>query len=238
MRIPDLTLECWDQVLRRVADELSKRSWTSQPWHTRDEEDLWHELASCILGSVVSFEQATLSFQLLYSAGLLRVPRHAGDLELFETSIANALAGRVVASQLSTNRCFPFPFLRARQLRQTAEVVYFGCGGLRQLLPCDVDPYFARAELVRIGCGVGPKQASLFLRNVGFENLAVLDRHVLQFMTVRGLVAAQIPVRTLAQYERAEREFVRYAEGIGIPVAQLDLAVWVAVRTLKRGCVA
>ena len=228
-----MTAGCWDTVLRHVAHELRERTYSLRHWHECEETDLWYELASCILGSVISFERADLCFQFLRSSGLLRLPGGADELEVFETKIAKALADGPPAQNFVSKQRHPFPFLRARQIRRTAEAIYFNEGGLRQILSRGA-PSFVRSELVRLACGIGPKQASLFMRNVGFDNLAVLDRHVIRFMVVRGLVTEQPKVRTLAQYEHMEVAFVQYAGNIGISVAELDLSVWIAMRVLKH----
>jgi N-glycosylase/DNA lyase len=87
---------------------------------------------------------------------------------------------------------------------------------------------------VSLASGVGPKQASLFLRNVGFANdLAVLDVHVLRYMDKMDLAPAitQI-VHTLEGYERIELAFCKHARDLGFPPLCFDLAVWIVMRVL------
>ena len=80
---------------------------------------------------------------------------------------------------------------------------------------------------------IGPKQASLFLRNVGFaEDLAILDVHVLRYLCwMDGASPAHQPkVSSLRQYERHERRISRHAREASVTVGDLDLAVWVTSR--------
>jgi N-glycosylase/DNA lyase len=91
-------------------------------------------------------------------------------------------------------------------------------------------------ELMKHMPGIGPKQASLFLRNVGYaENLAILDVHVLRFMRYIGLLRApEISVTTLRRYEVAEERLLAYSLGLGWPMATLDVAIWVVMRAAGR----
>lgn len=223
----------WDSLLRRVAGGLQGRAKSRGLWKDWKENELWNELVSCILGSVVTFEVADRCFRFLQTSGLLVLPTYAAELEAFELRIAEALAGRRPSPSVAAAPRHPFPALRARQLRRTAEAVYFRVGSLHRVLSSGC-PASVRAELIRVACGIGPKQGSLFMRNIGLGDFAVLDRHVLRFMVLRGLVPTQPHVHTLPKYERVELIFSKYAQHIGIPVHELDLSVWIAMRVLTQ----
>jgi len=82
-------------------------------------------------------------------------------------------------------------------------------------------------------CGFGPKQTSMFLRNVSSSySLAILDRHALRFMNMVGLVSEQemSMSSTLPRYEAIEGRFGRYAVDIGYPTGYVDWAVWIVMR--------
>jgi N-glycosylase/DNA lyase len=84
--------------------------------------------------------------------------------------------------------------------------------------------------------GIGPKQASLFLRNTGFGGeLAVLDVHVLRFMEYMGL-CPKVPktVSTLREYEALEQILLGYARGLGWGLQVLDQAIWISMRVAKK----
>ena len=94
------------------------------------------------------------------------------------------------------------------------------------------EPGLVRRHLIAEVVGLGPKQASLFLRNVGRgHRLAVLDRHVVRFMHLLGISATGGPVASIAAYERMEAAFVAYADYRRVSANALDLAVWVVMRT-------
>lgn len=96
-----------------------------------------------------------------------------------------------------------------------------------------------RRELTRLRCGVGPKQASLFLRNVGTSNdLAVLDTHSLRFMRIVGLAPSATPPRDLRDYERREERLRAYALGFAQPMGLFDAALWIVMRAARSARVA
>ena len=75
--------------------------------------------------------------------------------------------------------------------------------------------------------GLGYKEASHFLRNIGLgEEFAILDRHILRNLA-RLKVIPEVPVSiTKKRYLEIEEKLRRFAADIGIPVAELDLLFW------------
>ncbi len=85
----------------------------------------------------------------------------------------------------------------------------------------------AREWLVKNVKGIGYKEASHFLRNIGLgENLAILDRHILKNLNSLGLID-KIPGALLREgYFEIERKMREFAEKISIPMSHLDLVLW------------
>ncbi len=82
-----------------------------------------------------------------------------------------------------------------------------------------------RAVLAHVN-GLGLKEASHFLRNIGVRSLAILDRHILKHL-VRLKVMPGIPKSlTTKRYLEIEKKWKRFAERIGIPLDELDLLFW------------
>jgi N-glycosylase/DNA lyase len=85
----------------------------------------------------------------------------------------------------------------------------------------------ARTWLVEEVDGLGMKEASHFLRNVGRgEDLAILDRHILR-NALRHRVIGRMP-RSLTpkRYLAIEDRLIDFAESLGTTVAVLDLLWW------------
>jgi thermostable 8-oxoguanine DNA glycosylase len=104
-----------------------------------------------------------------------------------------------------------------------------------KIIASDIVPHDARRLLIQNVPGLGPKQSSLLLRNLGRgEHLAVLDRHVLLFMHTLGFIGQIESIADVAGYERIESTFLAYADYRRLPADALDLAVWVVMRTIKK----
>ena len=75
--------------------------------------------------------------------------------------------------------------------------------------------------------GLGYKEASHFLRNVGLgEEFAILDRHILRNLK-RMNVIPEVPVSiTKKRYLEIEEKLRRFSREIRIPLADLDLLFW------------
>ena len=75
--------------------------------------------------------------------------------------------------------------------------------------------------------GLGYKEASHFLRNVGLgEEFAILDRHILRNLK-RLDVITEVPVSiTKKRYLEIEEKLRRFSREIAIPLADLDLLSW------------
>ncbi|MDW8041755.1 MAG: N-glycosylase/DNA lyase [Nitrososphaerota archaeon] len=87
-------------------------------------------------------------------------------------------------------------------------------------------PTEAREALVREAWGIGYKEASHFLRNVGVEGLAVLDRHVIKWMMRVGWLNTMPRSLTKRNYLRIEQKFMEWADYLGIKPEALDLLLW------------
>lgn len=99
--------------------------------------------------------------------------------------------------------------------------------GLRAALDRCGSAESARAWLVREVEGLGLKEASHFLRNIGRgEDLAILDRHVLRNL-LRHRVLKRIPrALTPRRYLAVEDRMRTFARDVGIPLGALDLLFW------------
>ncbi len=101
-----------------------------------------------------------------------------------------------------------------------------GRGGLSIKARLPRDPRAARKYLAKNIKGLGLKEASHFLRNIGYRGLAILDRHVLSTLREAGVID-QIPKSlTRKRYLEIERRFLEYAGRIGISPDALDLVMW------------
>ena len=84
-----------------------------------------------------------------------------------------------------------------------------------------------RGWLVKNVKGLGYKEASHFLRNIGIGlELAILDRHILKNLKRYGVIEEIPKYLTTKKYFEIEEKMREFAKTIGIPMAELDLLFW------------
>ncbi|MGQ9463290.1 MAG: N-glycosylase/DNA lyase [Candidatus Fervidibacter sp.] len=74
--------------------------------------------------------------------------------------------------------------------------------------------------------GIGYKEASHFLRNVGFRGYAILDKHILRSLHSLGVIDSDKPPSTRNRYLTTEQRYLAFAEQVGIDPDELDLTLW------------
>jgi len=110
-----------------------------------------------------------------------------------------------------------------------ARRTFTGKDGLsvREALAPFSNPQDRREWLVDHVLGLGYKEASHFLRNVGAgEGLAILDRHILRSLLRYGILLRPLPTLTPKRYLRVEAKMQQFAKGVAIPIDELDLLWW------------
>lgn len=222
--IPPAHLE---RTVRALCPVVSRRI-ASLRSQMRSEHALRRELVGCILGSQVRQEAAIQATSNLADAGLLSDYWWRSRRRDFEANVLSVLSGR--HRSLRTPVRYRFPKARSRQLRETRDTLL--SMPLAARLSAQVEPRELRKNLIAELSGLGPKQASMFLRNTGITfELAILDTHVLKFIVMQRLaMQGSIGVHSIRAYERTELILIRYAESVGYPPGCLDIAIWATMR--------
>lgn len=83
-----------------------------------------------------------------------------------------------------------------------------------------------RQWLVKNVDGLGWKESSHFLRNIGRKGLAILDRHILKNLFYFNVINSIPKTMTAKRYLSIESRFIQFASDIGIPMDHLDLLFW------------
>lgn len=83
-----------------------------------------------------------------------------------------------------------------------------------------------REYLVKNIKGLGLKEASHFLRNIGFRNFAILDRHILKNLLKLKVIGEMPKSLSKKQYLEIENKFIGFSKKIKIPMDELDLLFW------------
>lgn len=97
---------------------------------------------------------------------------------------------------------------------------------INDVLESDSDSKEKRNKLRSFVKGFGMKEASHFLRNIGYENLAILDRHILKHLLECKVIDVIPKPLTDKIYKDIENKFFTFSEYIGIKQDELDLLFW------------
>jgi N-glycosylase/DNA lyase len=98
---------------------------------------------------------------------------------------------------------------------------------IKPLLKSFSNIYECRKWLANNIDGLGYKEASHFLRNIGLgEEIAILDRHILRNLKETGVIEEIPKSLSRAKYMQVEKQMIGFARQIRIPVSHLDLLFW------------
>ena len=98
---------------------------------------------------------------------------------------------------------------------------------IKRIIQDERDIFKIRDFLVKNVKGMGYKEASHFLRNIGFgENISILDRHILRNLYKFGIIEKKMNGLTRRKYLEVEEKMRRFSCSIGIPLGHLDLVFW------------
>lgn len=193
------------------------------------EKSLWREMVCCILSSQVRYPTAVAAARRIEAEGIL-----SGSSPADQDSIQERVF-RILAAPLDVGHPaarYRFPRVRAAQIGGAWAL--FQTQTLSGFLKSSDDSEHLRTQLVELVPGLGPKQASMFLRNIGITyELALLDRHVLRYMAAIGLSdGCPKTIASLSAYRRYEATLRMYSDDLGYRVGIVDWAIWIVMRAV------
>jgi N-glycosylase/DNA lyase len=120
--------------------------------------------------------------------------------------------------------------VRPSYIVRTREYLRERCGlSMRSFIESFENPealrdFFASDKGIK---GLGYKEASHFLRNIGFSGYAILDKHILNSLREMGVIGKRMrPPTTRAQYLAIEKKLACFSSEVGIDLDHLDLLLW------------
>jgi N-glycosylase/DNA lyase len=179
-------------------------------WRTASDDRLWEEMVFCIFTAGASARMGLRSVEALRS--LLQSGAH------HEMSTALIAAG-----------AHRFPNARPGYVVVTRDYLRESCSmRLRDRLLSFRDPIERRdwlAQEPRVK-GLGYKEASHFLRNIGFKGYGILDKHIVRCLNELGVIDAEKPPASRTRYLDTEHRMRQFAGKAGINFDELDLLLW------------
>jgi len=75
--------------------------------------------------------------------------------------------------------------------------------------------------------GLSYKESSHFLRNIGFNGYAILDKHIINSLIEFNVIEKDIKLPlTIKTYPEIEKKMKLFSNELGIPMDELDLLLW------------
>ena len=192
----------------RRAEIRSRLAEFDEVWRSGGDERLWEEMVFCFFTGGCS---AKMGMRSVDAVRPLLVNGTHEDL-------ASALAG-----------VHRYPNARSRYIVVSREFLEREHGmKIRERLESFSDPLERRDWLVREKGikGLGYKEASHFLRNVGFKGYAILDKHVLNCLAELEIIADPKPPNTRSKYLTVESKLKDLADLTQIDFDEMDLVLW------------
>lgn len=177
-------------------------------WRESSDARLWEELVFCIFTAGASARMGLSS------------------IEAVRPLLAHGTHEEMAAVLKGKHR---YPLARSGYIAVTRDFLQRDCRmRLRERLENFTDPLERRDWLARERGikGLGYKEASHFLRNVGFRGYAILDKHVLRGLAELGRLDSPQPPTTRSHYLAAEERLREFARDAGINFDELDLVLW------------
>ena len=180
----------------------------SEIWENETDENLFSELAFCLLTPQSKAKMCWESICTLKEKDVLI----DGD----EEEVLDCLYG------------VRFKYKKAKYIVEVRELfIVDGKIILRKEIEKYQSPFEIREWLVENVKGMGHKEASHFLRNIGKGgDLAILDRHILKNLVLIGAIEKIPDIITPKKYLEIENIVREFSKEIGIPLDHLDIVLW------------
>ena len=181
----------------------------------RNDDRLWEEMVFCFFTGGCSAQMG------LRSVEAVRPLLKEGD----QTQLAKALTG-----------VHRYPNERAKYIVHSRAFLETDCdlklGDRLASFDCDLArrDWLAREKGIK---GLGYKEASHFLRNIGYTGYAILDKHVLRCLTELKIIDDPKPPNTRSRYLTVEGKLRELTDTAQIDFDEMDLVLW----SMKTGTI-
>ena len=196
----------YDEIKPQIQKRLEE---FRQTWKNSDDKGIFIELAFCVLTPQSKALNAWSAITKLTENNLL-----------FEGQ-AEEIAEYLNVVRFKNTKAQNLVKLREEMKNDKGEFI------TKQLFASMKDSFERREWIVKNVKGMGWKEASHFLRNVGFgDDLAILDRHILRNMQRLNVIEEIPKTITPKAYLDMENRLRNYVKTIDIPMDETDLLLW------------
>ena len=180
-----------------------------------DDRELWEEMVFCFFTGGCSARMGLRSLEavkpVLMTAGQDELARALTGVHRYP----NARSRYIVASRDFLNEhC---------GMRLRSKLESFSCGFERR-------DWLVGEKGIK---GLGYKEASHYLRNIGYRGYAILDKHVLNSLAELKVIDDPKPPSTRSRYLTVEQNLKNFTDSIDIDFDEIDLVLW----SMKTGVI-
>jgi len=219
-----------ETAVKNIIPKIEVQENTIVSWIDLPESKLLKELSLCLLSSSVKYEVAcayieSFSQKKYFKKWTVQIPTKNEICDLLSMPVE--LKGKLVK--------YRFPNTKSQQLHALLLNIYGGGTSLKEILEISRNPKNVRDELIKSCPGVGNKQSSMFLRNIGFsDKLAILDTHLIDYLKSIHIIPSNYKLSTKKQYFHAEDKYLEYATSNEFNISYLDSAIWMIMKVYKQ----
>lgn len=197
-----------DEIRREHGEVIIKRLSEFEQTYKKGDKEIFRELCFCILTANAS------------ARGGMKAIEALGD-SIFsgtEKQVSNAL-----------HKCgYRFWRKRANYIVETRRFMQNHC---KMKLKKEIEkkkenPEELRAFFAKNAKGIGMKEASHFLRNIGFKEYAILDKHIVNCLYEARVFENNEKPKNRKKYLEMEEKMKEFSKKINVPMAELDLILW------------
>jgi len=185
----------------------------------RSSEEVFSELCFCILTANFNAERSIQIQEQIREKGFLNFPEQklASKLKELGHRSPNTRAKYIVEARGQVGKIYSL-IGEKDSISQTKEK-------LKQKESSTAPEI--RNWLVKNINGLGLKESSHFLRNIGFEDFAIIDFHIVDLLVREGLIVKQKPGALAPKiYREIEQALVKLGKKTDLNLAELDLYLW------------
>jgi N-glycosylase/DNA lyase len=179
---------------------VGKRIQEFKNLNKKSNDELFKELCFCILTANFSAEKS------------IKIQNEIGECFLTDSC-------DIISKKLKDHG-HRFPNMRAKYISNSMK-----CKNKLKEVVQFYNTYEIRDWIVKNVKGIGYKESSHFLRNIGFDNFAIIDFHIIDILTNHNLITKPKSL-TKKKYLEIENLLKEIALKTNLTLAELDLYLW------------
>ncbi|MDH5413693.1 MAG: hypothetical protein OEW87_06115 [Flavobacteriaceae bacterium] len=205
-----------------------------EKWTDLNENKLWLNVVFCLLSSNVKSELAHSASIYLWKRGMLNrslLIKEPNSINILSTELSKPIFKPFRKNGMG--RKYRYPCKGASNIVFTAKNLSKNKIKIKSLLNNGFDETMVRNKLIENVYGFGLKQATHFLRNIGYsKSLAVIDTHIISFLNMISNNSFKKDYKNLtnAKYLELEEMFKKLCNELNVDLSIFDIAVWTYMR--------